>query len=154
MAKPAPVRTIASNRKARHEFLVLEELECGIALVGTEVKSLRQGRASIAEAFAVVKSDELWLIGAHIPEYAQGNVHNHPPTRERKLLLHRRELVKWHKKVREKGVTMVPLELYFSGARVKVLLGLCRGKRMHDKRQAQRERDDKREVDRAMRRNR
>lgn len=154
MTKPQEYRRIAANRRARHEFHVLEELECGIALTGTEVKSLRQGQASIAEAYAVIKGGELWLVGAHVPEYAQGNVYNHEPTRERKLLVHRRELAKWNKAVRERGVTIVPLELYFSGSRVKVRVALCRGKRMHDKRQDQRRREDQREIERVVRRRR
>ena len=154
VSKSEPIRRIAANRRARHEFHVLEELECGIVLTGTEVKSLRQGRASIAEAYAVIKGSELWLVGAHIPEYAQGNVFNHAPTRERKLLVHRRELAKWHKQVKERGVTIVPLELYFSGSLVKVRVGLCKGKRVHDKRQDQRRRDDEREMERAQRRRR
>ena len=144
-------RSIASNKRARHEFLILEELECGIILTGTEVKSLRQGRCSIAEAFVAVRNGELFLIGCHIPEYRYGNVHNHTPVHDRKLLVHRRELNRWHKQARERGITMIPLEIYFSGSKVKVLVGLSRGKKQHDKRQAQRERDDKRDMERAQR---
>lgn len=144
-------RSIASNKRARHEFHILEELECGIVLTGTEVKSLRQGRCSIAEAFVAVRDGELFLIGAHIPEYPFGNVHNHKPVHDRKLLVHRRELSRWHKQARERGITMVPLEIYFAGSRVKVRVGLARGKKQHDKRQAERERDDRREMERAQR---
>ena len=151
---PESRRSIALNRRARHDYHVLDELECGIVLRGTEVKVLRQGRCSIAEAYAEVRGGELFLVGAHIPEYAHGNVHNHAPTRERKLLVHRRELARWHKQVREKGITMVPLEVYFSGSRVKVAIGLCRGKKLHDKREATRQRDDRREIERAVRRRR
>ena len=147
-------RTIAQNRKARHEFLVLEELECGIALSGTEVKSLRAGQCSLAEAYVRVRRGELYLVGAHIPEYAQGNVHNHVPVHDRKLLAHRREIRRWEKQVREKGITIVPLEIYFSGSRVKVTAALVRGKKLHDKRQTQKERTDRRDMDRAMSRRR
>jgi len=147
-------RSIARNRKARHEFLVLDELECGIALTGTEVKSLRAGQCSLAESYVRIKKGELYLVGAHIPVYAFGNVHNHEPARDRKLLAHRREIAKWAKQVREKGTTMVPLEVYFSGSRVKVLVALVRGKKLHDKRQAGKERTDRRDMDRAMSRRR
>ena len=146
------LRTVANNRRARHDYLILDELECGIVLAGTEVKTLRSGKCSIAEAHARVIDDELFLIGMHIPEYEAGNVHNHVPVHDRKLLCHRRELERWHKRVREKGVTMVPLAVYFKGSRVKVLLGLARGKRLYDKRETQRSKDDKREMDRALKR--
>ncbi len=153
-AAPTGPRPIAQNRRARHEFEILEELECGIELKGTEVKSLRAGHGSIAESYAHFKRGELYLLGAHIPEYAHGNVHNHDPLRERKLLAHRRELASWDRKVREKGVTIVPLALYFKGARVKVALALARGKKLYDKREAQREREDRRAIERAMSRRR
>jgi SsrA-binding protein len=143
---------IAQNKRARFEYHVLEEKECGIALTGTEVKSLRAGRCSIVEAYAFARGSELWLLNAHIPEYAQGNIHNHAPLRERKLLLHRRELDAWHAAVKEKGVTIVPLAIYFRSRRVKVLLALCKGKKLYDKREVQREREDRREIERAMRR--
>ncbi len=145
---------IAENRRARHDFEILETLECGLALVGTEVKSLRQGKASIAEAFAFLRRGELWLIGAHIPEYTFGNIHNHAPVRDRKLLVHRRELEAWDRKVREKGMTIVPLSLYFKGARVKLAIGLARGRKLHDKREREREKTDRREIERAMSRRR
>lgn len=147
-------RVIAENRRARHDYEFLETLECGLALVGTEVKSLRQGKASIAEAFALVRRGELWLIGAHIPEYAFGNVHNHAPVRDRKLLVHRRELAAWDRKVREKGVTIVPLTLYFKGPLVKLSIALARGRKVHDKREREREKTDRREMDRALSRRR
>ena len=144
------IRELARNRKARHEYDIEDELECGIALTGTEVKSLRQGQCSIAEAYAFYRKGELYLMNATIPEYRQGNVHNHPPTRERKLLAHRRELEAWEKRVKERGVTIVPLALYFKDSRVKLRLGLGRGKKQHDKREANRERTDRREIERAM----
>lgn len=147
-------RMIAENRRARHEFEVLETVECGIELRGTEVKSLRQGRASIAEAFALIRKGELYLIGSHIPEYSHGNIHNHEPTRDRKLLVHGREIAAWDRKVHEKGVTMVPLALYFKGPRVKLTLALCRGRKLHDKREREREKTDRRDIDRAMSRKR
>jgi len=147
-------RVIAENRRARHDYELLETLECGIELRGTEVKSLRQGKASIAEAFALSRRGELWLVGAHIPEYAFGNIHNHPPVRDRKLLLHKRELEGWEKKVREKGVTVVPLSIYFKGALVKVSIALARGRKVYDKREREREKTDQRDIDRAMSRRR
>lgn len=154
--KPEPThrRVLAQNRRARHRFEVLDRLECGLVLVGTEVKSLRAGGASIAEAYGRIEKGELWLHGATIGEYAHGNIHNHAPARPRKVLAHRKELERWDKRVREKGVTIVPLELYFQGHLVKVEMALVRGKKMHDKRQDQRARTAKRDIDRAMGRRR
>ena len=140
------IRILAKNRKATHEYHVLEKLECGLALKGTEVKSLRQGQASIAEAFGMIRRGELYLIGSTIPPYSHGNIHNHEPARDRKLLLQQRQLGKWDKAVREKGVTIVPLALYFKGHLVKVELGLARGKRAYDKRQSLAKRDADREM--------
>jgi SsrA-binding protein len=147
---PERLRSIAQNRRARHDFEILEELECGLALRGTEVKSLRAGRASIAEAFAMIRRGELWLFGATIPEYSHGNVFNHVPTRERKLLAHGREIRAWEKAVKTKGVTIVPLELFFRGHLVKIRVALVRGKRLHDKRHTERQKDARREIDRAL----
>jgi SsrA-binding protein len=151
---PQERRSIAQNRKARFEYEILDELECGIELRGTEVKSLRAGHCSLAESFAHFRGSQLYLMAAHIPVYAQGNLHNHEPTRERKLLAHRRELAKWAKLVKEKGVTLVPMEIYFKGALIKVRVALARGKKIHDKRQTTRDREDKRTMDRAMTRRR
>ena len=148
--KAEALRPIATNRRARFEFHVLEELECGIALTGTEVKSLRNREASIAEAYAMVKNGQMYLIGCHIPEYAQGNVHNHDPTRERKLLLHKKQILRWHAAAKEKGVTIVPLSMYFKGSRAKLALALCKGKKLYDKRESKRKQEDRREIDRAM----
>jgi SsrA-binding protein len=148
--KAEVLRPIATNRRVRFEFHVLEELECGIALTGTEVKSLRNREASIAEAYAMVKNGQMYLIGCHLPEYAQGNVHNHVPTRERKLLLHKKEILRWHAAAKEKGVTIVPLSMYFKGSRAKLALALCKGKKLYDKRQHKRKQEDRREIDRAM----
>lgn len=147
-------RVLTTNKKARYRFEILEELEVGIALVGTEVKSLRGGGGSIQEAYVKIVGDELWLVGAHIPEYAFGNKLNHKPTRDRKLLAHKREIQKWSKKVREKGMTLVPLELYFNRSNVKLSIALVRGKKLHDKRQAEREKSDRRELNREQTRRR
>lgn len=151
---PAERRSIATNRRARHDYHLLDELECGIALVGTEVKSLRAGHCSLAESYGRIKGGELWLLGASIPEYSHGNIHNHVPTRDRKLLAKRREIEKWSKAVREKGVTIVPLEVFWSGSLVKVRLALARGKKLHDKRATERERSDRRDMARALGRRR
>ncbi len=148
------IRILAKNRKATHEYHVLERLECGLALCGTEVKSLRAGQCSIAEAYGMVKRGELYLLGATIPEYSHGNINNHRPTRERKLLLHRRELRSWDKRVREKGVTIVPLALYFKGHLIKVEMALVKGKKLHDRREDVKRRSAQREIDRALSRRR
>ncbi|MGE9807916.1 MULTISPECIES: SsrA-binding protein SmpB [unclassified Janibacter] len=143
-------KTIASNRKARHDYTIGDTFEAGLALMGTEVKSLRMGRASLVDGYAVFYGDELWLEGVHIPEYIAGTWTNHTPRRRRKLLLHRAELDKIMLKTRESGRTVVPLSLYFKDSRVKVEIGIATGKREYDKRHALRERQDKREADRAM----
>jgi SsrA-binding protein len=153
-SKPQEVRSIARNRRAKHEYQIVEELECGIQLRGTEVKSLRAGRSSLAEAYGMIRKGELMLLGMHIPTYEFGNVHNHEPTRERKLLVHRRQIEAWAKEVRLKGTTIVPLEVYFSGSLVKVRVALARGKKLHDKRRATRDRDARRQIDQAMGRRR
>jgi SsrA-binding protein len=152
--KAAAHRVLATNRRATHEYELLEELECGIALTGTEVKSLRQGKCSIEQSYALIRGGELFLIGAHIPEYGHGNRHNHVPDRTRKLLAHARELRAWDKRVREKGVTIVPLSMYFSGSLVKVKVALARGRKVHDKRERTKEREHGREMARAMSRRR
>jgi SsrA-binding protein len=147
-------RVITENRKALHNFTVLDALECGIALVGSEVKSLREGRISLEESYGRVKEGEVWLIGCDIPEYIDANQFNHKPKRPRKLLLHRREIGKFADKADEKGMTLVPLKLYFKEGKAKVLLGLCKGKATHDKRQAMKSAEAKREIARAMLRKR
>lgn len=143
-------RSIARNRRATHEYLILDELETGIQLVGTEVKSLRLGRVSLQEAYCIIKGGELFIMRMHIPEYTHGNLHNHVPTRDRKLLAKKREILKWEKAVREKGTTLVPLEILWDGSLVKVRVGLARGKKLYDKRASNREKDDKRDMDRAL----
>jgi SsrA-binding protein len=145
-------RVIADNRKARHNYLVLDTLECGIALVGSEVKSLRAGGLSLDEAYSRVDGDEVWLVGANIAEYSFSHALNHEPKRRRKLLMHRREIRKFAGQAFEKGLTLVPLKMYFKEGRAKVLLGLCRGKQKHDKRDAMKQREMRRDIDRAMRR--
>lgn len=155
--KPAPdrehnnERLVSQNRRARHEYEVLDTLECGIMLVGSEVKSLRTGKVSIEEAYGRVKGDEVWLVGCDIPEYLQANQFNHQPKRPRKLLLHRREIGKFASKAYETGLTLVPLKLYFKKGKAKVLLGICRGRKMHDKREKLKKQSVDRDIQRAMR---
>jgi SsrA-binding protein len=148
------VKVVARNRRARHDYHIEDTIEAGLVLTGTEVKSLRAGRASLTEAFAQISGDELWLHGLHIPEYAQGTWTNHDPRRTRKLLLHRKEIDRLASQVAERGFTIVPLSLYFSGGKAKVELALARGKRTYDKRRDLAQRDAAREVDRALRRRR
>jgi SsrA-binding protein len=145
-------RVIAQNRKSRHEYEVLDTLECGIVLVGSEVKSLRSGRLSLDEAYGRVKDGEVWLMGCDIAEYVQANRLNHQPRRPRKLLMHRREVKKFASQAYEKGLTLVPLKMYFKEGRAKVLIGLCRGKKLHDKRETIKAAAMKRDIQRAMRR--
>jgi SsrA-binding protein len=143
-------KVIASNRKARHDYSILDTYEAGIALMGTEVKSLRAGRASLVDAFAQEKNGELYLYGLHIPEYAMGTWTNHEPRRTRKLLLNRAEIARLIAKTRESGLTLVPLSMYFSDGWAKVEIGLARGKKTYDKRQDLATRDANREITRAM----
>ena len=147
-------RVIADNRKARHEYHVLDTLECGIQLVGSEVKSLRIGGLSLDEAYGRLDKGEVWLINSNIAEYKYSHALNHEPKRRRKLLMHRREMNKFATQAMEKGNTLVPLKMYFKEGRAKVLMGICRGKQLHDKRQSIKQREGKREMDRAMRRGR
>jgi SsrA-binding protein len=144
-------KLVASNRRARHDFDILETHEAGLVLQGTEVKSLRDGRADLKESYARVEGSEAWLLGLHISPYAQGNRANHDPLRPRKLLLHRGEINRLLGKIKEKGLTLVPLRLYFKQGRAKVELGLARGRKTLDKRQAIRDREERREVARALR---
>ena len=150
------VKLIADNRRARYEYELLDRYEAGIVLTGTEVKSLRDGGASLQQAYADVRDGEAWLIGAHIAEYGQGNVANHEPDRDRKLLLHSKEIASLLGKVRERGLTLVPTRLYFKNGKVKVELALARGKERRDKRRDIAKRDADRQIDRALksRRNR
>jgi SsrA-binding protein len=150
MAKGSGTRLIAENRRARHDYHLLERVEAGIALTGTEVKSLRQGGASLQRAFGDVRDGEIYLVGAHIAEYAQGNLANHDPDRDRKLLLHRREIDSLAGKVQERGLTLIPTRLYFKDGRAKIELALARGKEARDKRRAIAERDARRQIERAL----
>ena len=143
-------RVVAQNRKARHNYEVLDTLECGIALVGSEVKSMRQGHASLDEAYARMDGSEVWLVGLDVPEYSFANVQNHVTRRRRKLLLHRREIRKFASQAYEKNLTLVPLKIYFKRGRAKVLLGICRGKKQFDKREALKKRATQRDMDRAL----
>jgi SsrA-binding protein len=143
-------RSIARNPKATHDYHILETWEAGVVLTGTEVKSLRDGRASIKEAYARVRQGEVFLDGMNITPYAQGNRYNHDPVRTRKLLLHRKEIERMIGAVEQQGLTLVPLELYFKRGRAKVALALGRGKKAHDKREAMKRRDAEREVARAV----
>lgn len=147
-------RVISQNRKARHNYLVLDTLECGIVLVGSEVKSLRAGRVSLEEAYARVKDDEVWLIGCDIAEYVEANRFNHNPRRPRKLLMHRREVKRFAHRAYEKGLTLVPLEMHFKRGLAKVVLGICRGKQRHDKREAMKKAEAQRDMARQMMRRR
>lgn len=150
MARPTGTKQIAENRRARYDYELLERFEAGIVLTGTEVKSLRDGRVTLAQAYADVRGNEVWLLGAEIAVYSQGNSANHDPTRERKLLLHRREIATLVGKVREKGQTLVPTRLYFKDGKVKIELALARGKEKGDKRRTIADRDAKRQMDRAL----
>jgi SsrA-binding protein len=147
-------RTVASNRKARHDYRFLERIEAGIQLTGDEVKSLRGGRASLAEAFARIRDGEAWLEGLHIPPYEQGDKRRHLPVRPRKLLLHRRELDRLDAEIAQQRLALVPLRIYFTHGLAKVELGLGKGKREHEKRQALAERDHAREIERELGRRR
>ena len=150
MARPTGTKVIAENRRARYDYQLLERLEAGIALTGTEVKSLREGRVTLAQAYADVRDMEVWLIGAEIAEYGHGNISNHDPTRDRKLLLKRAEISSLVGKVREKGQTIVPTRLYFKDGKVKVELALAKGKERADKRSDIADRDAKRQMERAL----
>jgi SsrA-binding protein len=150
MAKERGRQLIAQNRKARHDYHIDETFEAGLVLTGTEVKSLRAGRATLADGYAVVMDGEIWLQGVHIAEYSQGTWTNHPPRRTRKLLLHRKEIERIGAATRESGITIVPLAMYFKDGRVKIEIGLARGKRAYDKRQAIAKREADREAARAM----
>ena len=149
--KAKAVKPVATNKKAFHDFFIDDRTEAGLVLTGTEVKSLRQGRAQLKDSHVQFRDGEAYLVGAHISPYGSGSWTNHPPERDRKLLLHRRELDRWAGAVATKGVTCVPLSLYFKGSRVKTEIALVKGKKLHDKRDAIRDRDLKREADREMR---
>lgn len=148
MEKATEEKNITVNRKARHEYHILQIFEAGIVLVGTEVKALREGKANLVDSYASIKNGEVWLIGAHISEYKQGNINNHNPTRDRKLLLNKSEIRKLIGKTKEKGLTLIPLRMYFKNGRVKVELALAKGKKSYDKRETIAKRDFQREQER------
>jgi SsrA-binding protein len=145
------IQTVARNRRARHEYHILETWEAGLVLTGTEVKSLRSGKANLSDAYAIVTNGEVFLLNLHISPYEQGNQFNHDPTRTRKLLLNRREIRKMIGAVERQGLTLIALELYFKKGKAKVEIGLAKGKKLHDKRADERRRDDERDIARAAR---
>jgi len=146
-----PIKVIAVNRQAYHDYYVERTVEAGIALMGTEIKSIRDGKVNLRGSYAIARNGELWLENAHIAVYEHGNRYNHDPIRNRKLLLHRKEIEQLEAKVATKGLTLIPLKLYLKGGRAKIELGLCRGKKLYDKREAIAERDVKREIERVIR---
>ncbi|MCX4801229.1 SsrA-binding protein SmpB [Streptomyces sp. NPDC058682] len=150
MAKEKGRKLIAQNKKARHDYAILDTYECGLVLTGTEVKSMRQGRASLVDGFVSVESGEAWLYNVHVPEYSQGTWTNHSARRKRKLLMHREEIDKLERKADESGHTIVPLSLYFKDGRAKVEIALAKGKKEYDKRQTMREKQDTRETNRTI----
>lgn len=149
MPGPEDEKTVASNRRARHDYQILERFECGIVLSGSEVKSLRGGQVSLSEAFARVRGQEVWLEGMHVPPYEQGEKRGYDPVRPRKLLLHRREIARLSSKQKEQGLALIPMRVYFVHGLAKVELGLGKGKREYEKRQALAERESRREIERA-----
>lgn len=151
MARQKGIKPVASNRSARHEYFVLESIECGIALQGTEVKSMRQGRVNLKESYAVVRDNEVLVQSMHISPYEQGSIFNTDPLRPKKLLLHKSEIRKLKAQVQQKGFSLIPLQVYLKDGRMKLELGVCRGKRLHDKRDDMAQRDAQRDIERAMR---
>lgn len=141
-----PIREVARNRRAKRDYEILDTLEVGIELTGTEVKTIRSGEVSLGEAFVRLRQAELWLEQARIEEYTEGNRHNHDPNRPRRLLARKREIDRWGQRTKEKGLTIVPLRMYFRGNRVKLEIGLGKGRKVHDKRRAMKERDTRREL--------
>jgi SsrA-binding protein len=150
MVKEVGRKVIAQNKKARHDYSIADVIECGLVLTGTEVKSLRAGRASLIDGFAMINDGELWLMGVHIPEYTEGTWTNHTPRRARKLLVHKNELNKLIGKMKDSGTTLIPLQLYFKDGKAKVEIAVARGKKAHDKREALKEREADREVSRVV----
>ena len=150
MARERGEKQVAANRKARHEYFVEETYECGLVLHGTEVKSMRQGRVNLKEAFCQVKGGEMWVIGMHISPYEQGNIFNVYPLRDKKLLMHKSEIRKLSSQVQRQGYTLIPLRIYLKDGRMKLELGLCKGKQLHDKRDDAAQRAAKRDIERAM----
>lgn len=143
-------KIIATNRKARHDYLIEDSVEAGIVLTGSEIKAVRAGQVNLRDSYATVRDGEMWLVNAHIAPYQQASYQNHEPRRDRKLLLHRREINRLTGKLQEKGLTLIPLQMYLKDSRAKVELGLGRGKKLYDKRQSVRERDDQRQISRSL----
>jgi len=150
MAKNAPDNTIAQNKKAYHDYFVIESFEAGIELCGTEVKSVRQGRVNLKDAWCTVEKGELFVKGMHISPYEQGNIFNKDPLRVRRLLMHRREIMRLYGQVKQEGYSLIPLALYFKGSRVKLRLGMCKGKKNYDKRADMAEKSARRDIERAI----
>ena len=148
----SPIRLLSENRQARHNYHLLETIEAGVQLLGTEVKAVKTGKVQLKEAYADIEANEAWLLNAHISEYSHGNRENHTPMRKRKLLLHRAEINKLQEKVREKGLSLIPLKLYIKNGRIKCELAVAKGKKMHDKREAERAREAQEEARQAVRR--
>lgn len=152
MSNPSGVKIVARNRKAQHEYFILERLEAGLVLQGSEIKSIRGGQISLAEAYVNVDGREAWLVDAHIAPYDQASYYNHDPRRRRKLLLHRSEIIRLWNEVRQKGVTVIPLQVYLKDGRAKVEIAIAKGKKLYDKRQTIARRDAEREIERQLRR--
>ena len=150
MPKQQGIKELTSNRKALHEYFVLERFAAGIELAGTEVKSIRAGNVNLKDAFCTVKNGELFVRGMHVSPYEQGNIFNRDPVRPHRLLMHKREILKLNARIMQDGVALIPLSLYFKDSRVKVELGLCKGKKLHDKRDSEADRQSKRDIDRIM----
>lgn len=144
------IKTISENRQARHEYFIIESLEAGIELVGTEVKSIRAGGVNLKDSWISIENGEAYVKQMHISPYEKGNIFNKDPLRERKLLLHKKEIIRLFSRVKQDGLTLIPISMYFKGSRVKLQVGLCKGKKLHDKRDSMAERDAKRTIDRAM----
>lgn len=144
------IKNIAENRQARHEYFVLESIEAGIELFGTEVKSIRQGGVSLKEAWISIENGEAWVKQMHIAPYEKGNIFNRDPLRERKLLMHKKEIIRLFGKVKQEGLTLIPISMYFKGSKVKVQVGLCKGKKLYDKREDAAKRDAKRLIQRTL----
>ena len=151
MAEKKPQRLVAENRKAYHDYFVDERYEAGIELFGTEVKSIRCGQVNLKDSYCEVRSGELWVVGFRVSPYEQGNIFNRDPMREKRLLMHKREIMKLHGLISQKGYTLVPLKIYFVGARLKMEIGLCRGKKLYDKRESEAKKESSREIERTFR---
>ena len=149
MPEKTAKKTVAQNKKAYHDYFVDETFEAGIALFGTEIKSIRQGQVNLKDSYCVIRDGELFAVGVHISPYEKGNIFNREPRRDRKLLMHKREILRLFSLVSRKGYSLIPLSFYFSGSRIKVLVGLCRGKKLYDKREAEAQRQSDRELERS-----